>query len=173
MMTNCEGQGVGSNLATSDVIIPITGYGKKEGPPVLPLPTTESRRRTMSLFRTKRFSVVLAGLMAFALAIGLQSAFAQDVAHIFSGVVKSVDKGTKTFVVKGADGTEQTIKWTDSTAVKGAKDTGKGVEKGSVDTYLGAKKGSQVTVEYTEKAGEKTATGVKDASKATAKAVTQ
>lgn len=127
----------------------------------------------MSLFRTKRFSVVLAGLMAFALAIGSQSAFAQDVAHIFSGVVKSVDKGTKTFVVKSTDGTEQTIKWTDSTVVKGAKDTGKGVEKGSVDTYLGAKKGSQVTVEYTEKAGEKTATGVKDAGKATAKAVTQ
>jgi hypothetical protein len=127
----------------------------------------------MSLIRSKRLSVLLAGLMALALAIGLQSAFAEDVAHLMSGVVKSVDKGTKTFVVKTADGTEHTIKWTDATAVKGAKDTGKGVEKGSVDTYLGAKKGTQVTVEYTEKAGDKTATGVKDASKATAKAVTQ
>jgi VCBS repeat-containing protein len=120
----------------------------------------------MSLFRTKRFSVVLATLVAFALAIGSQRSFAEDVAHAVSGVVKSVDKGTKTFVVKTADGTEHTIKWTDSTVVKGAKDTGKGVEKGSVDTYLGAKKGSQVTVDYTEKAGEKTATGVKDATKA-------
>jgi hypothetical protein len=117
--------------------------------------------------------MLLAGLMAFALAIGLQSSFAEDVAHLVSGVVKSVDKGTKTFVVKSADGTEHTIKWTDSTVVKGTKDTGKGIEKGSVDTYLGAKKGTQVTVEYTEKAGEKTATGVKDASKDTAKAVSQ
>ena len=124
----------------------------------------------MSLFRSKRF---LAGIMAFAFTIGLQSSFAQDVAHIMKGVVKSVDKGTKTFVVKAADGTEQTVKWTDSTTVKGTKDAGKAVEKGSVDTYLGAKKGTQVTVDYTEKAGEKTATGVKDASKATAKAVTQ
>jgi VCBS repeat-containing protein len=120
----------------------------------------------MSFVRSKRFNMLLAGLVAFALAIGLQSSFAEDVAHLVSGVVKSVDKGTKTFVVKSADGTEHTIKWTDSTVVKGTKDTGKGIEKGSVDTYLGAKKGTQVTVEYTEKAGEKTATGVKDASKA-------
>jgi hypothetical protein len=127
----------------------------------------------MSLFRTKRFSLLMAALVAFVFAIGSQSSFAEDVAHALSGVVKSVDKDSKTFVVKASDGTEHTIKWTDSTVVKGAKDTGKGVEKGSVDTYLGAKKGSKVTVEYTEKAGEKTATGVKDASKATAKAVTQ
>jgi len=125
----------------------------------------------MSPIRSKPFSVVLAAITAFALALGFQSAFAQDVAHVVSGVVKSVDKGTKTFVVKTADGTEHTMKWTDQTVVKGAKDTGKGVEKGSVDTYLGAKKGGQVTVDYTEKAGEKTATGVKDAGKATAKAV--
>jgi VCBS repeat-containing protein len=127
----------------------------------------------MSLFRSKRFKLLFAALMVFALAIGSQSSFAEDVAHMVSGVVKSVDKGTKTFVVKSADGTEHTIKWTDSTVVKGTKDTGKGIEKGSVDTYLGAKKGSQVTVDYTEKAGEKTATGVKDAGKDTAKAVSQ
>ena len=54
-----------------------------------------------------------------------------------------------------ADGTEHTIKYTDQTAVKGAKETGKGVEKGSVDTYLGAKVGTKVTVNYTEKTGEK------------------
>lgn len=125
----------------------------------------------MSPIRSKRFSVLLAALVTFVLTVGFQSAFAQDVAHVFSGVVKSVDKGTKTFVVKTADGTEHSVKWTDKTVVKGTKDAGKGVEKGSVDTYLGAKKGSEVTVDYTEKAGEKTATGVKDAGKATAKAV--
>lgn len=120
----------------------------------------------MSPIRSKRFSVVLAALVAFVVTLGFQSAFAQDLGHVVSGVVKSVDKGTKTFVVKTADGTEHTMKWTDKTVVKGTKDTGKGVEKGSVDTYLGAKKGGQVTVDYTEKAGEKTATGVKDAGKA-------
>jgi hypothetical protein len=109
--------------------------------------------------------------MTLVLAFGFQSSFAEDVAHMVKGVVKSVDKDSKTFVVKTADGTEHTIKWTDQTVVKGSKDTGKGVEKGSVDSYMGVKKGSEVTVNYTEKAGEKTATGIKDAGKATAKAV--
>src|SRR5579863_952769 len=127
---------------------------------------------------SKRFKLVFVGLIAFAVTIGLQSAMAEDVAHAVSGVVKSVDKETKTFVVKADDGTEHTIKWTSDTTVKAAKDTGKGVaagsedaakgtEKASVDTYLGAKQGTRVTVKYTEKAGEKTAIGIKDASKAT------
>jgi hypothetical protein len=136
-----------------------------------PLPHILQKGIPMSPIRSKRFRVLLAALVAFVLAIGSHRAFADEVTHAVSGVVKSVDKGTKTFVVKTADGTEHTMKWTDKTVVKGAKDTGKGVEKGSVDTYLGAKKGGQVTVDYTEKAGEKTATGVKDAGKATAKAV--
>ena len=125
------------------------------------------------MIRSKKLSALLAGLMALVMTIGIHSAVAEDVAHAVSGVVKSVDKGTKTFVVKTADGTEHTIKWTDSTVVKGGKDTGKGVETGSVDSYMGAKKGTKVTVDYTEKAGEKPAVGVKDASKATAKAVAQ
>lgn len=85
---------------------------------------------------------------------------AQDVVHIVKGVVKSVDKDSKTIVVKAADGTEHTIKWTDKTAVAGGKDVGDAVVEGS-----------KVSVKYTEKAGEKTAVGVKDAGKATAKAV--
>jgi hypothetical protein len=39
-------------------------------------------------------------------------------------------------VVKTADGTEHTIKYTDQTVVAVAKDTGKSVEKASEDTYL-------------------------------------
>ena len=96
----------------------------------------------MSLFRTKRFSVFLAALVAFAFAIGSQSSFAQDVAHALSGVVKSVDKGTKTFVVKTADGTEQVFHMADHAAVE----TGKGAEKSA-----------KVTVYYTEDAGKKVA----------------
>ena len=118
------------------------------------------------LFRSKRFKGLLSGLFAVLMAIAWQGASAQDVDHAVSGMVKSIDKGSKTVVVKAADGTEHTIKYTDQTAVKGAKETGKGIEKGSVDTYLGAKVGTKVTVNYTEKAGEKTAVGVKDAGKA-------
>ena len=93
--------------------------------------------------------------------------------HAVSGIVKSVDKGSKTVVVKTADGTEQTIKWTDKTTVKGVDATGKAVAAGSVDTYDGLKEGAKVSVKYTEKGGEKTAVAIKDASKATAKAVAQ
>ena len=122
--------------------------------------------------RSKRLRGWLAGFFVLAIAVAWQGATAQDVVHAVSGIVKHVDKDTKTVVIKASDGTEHTIKYTDQTVVKGAKDTGKGVEKGSVDTYLDAKVGSRVTVKYTEKAGEKTAVGIKDASKATAKAVT-
>jgi hypothetical protein len=122
--------------------------------------------------QSKRLAL-LTGLFVLAAGIAWQGAVAEDLVHAVSGVVKSVDKGTKTVVVKTADGTEHTIKYTDKTTVDVGKDTGKGVEKGSVDTYLDAKKGTKVTVKYTEKGGEKTAVGIKDASKATAKAVSQ
>jgi hypothetical protein len=85
------------------------------------------------------------------------------VVHALTGVVKDVDKGTKTVVIKAADGTEHAFKYTEKTTVTGAKDTGKGVDAASRDTYLTAKKGAKVTVEYTEKGAEKTATGIKDA----------
>jgi hypothetical protein len=125
------------------------------------------------MIHSKRFNVLLAGLFVLAAAIAWQSAAAEDVVHAVSGVVKSVDKTSKTMVVKTADGTEHTIKWTDKTTVKGVDATGKGVAAGSLDTYDGLKEGAKVSVKYTEKGGEKTAVAVKDASKATAKAVTQ
>jgi hypothetical protein len=106
---------------------------------------------------------LFAVLFVLAAAIAWQGAIAQGLVHDISGVVKKIDKGTKTVVVKAADGTEHTIKYTDKTAVEGTKDAGKGVAKGSAETYLGAKKGAKVTVHYTEEGGEKTAVGVKDA----------
>lgn len=123
--------------------------------------------------RSKWLKAFFVALVTLTLTVGLSNAVAEDVVHIVSGVVKSVDKDTKTVVVKTADGTEHTIKYTDATVVKGSKDVAKGTEKASVDTYMAAKKGAKVTVDYTEKGGEKTAVGIKDASKATAKAVAQ
>jgi len=125
------------------------------------------------MLHSKRFNVLLAGLFVLAAAVAWQNAVAEDVVHAVSGVVKSVDKTSKTMVVKTADGTEHTIKWTDKTTVKGVDATGKGVATGSLDTYDGLKEGAKVSVKYTEKGSEKTAIAVKDASKATAKAVTQ
>jgi hypothetical protein len=133
---------------------------------------TTQRRFTMS-FHSKRGSTILAALFVLVAGIAWQSAIGDEFTHVVSGVVKSVDKGAKTVVVKTADGTEHTIKYTDDTVVKGAKDAGKGTEKGGADTYLAGKEGTKVTVKYTEKGGEKTAVGIKDAGKATAKAVSQ
>jgi len=111
---------------------------------------------------TRKLCSLLAALLLFATA-ALTGAIAQDLVHSISGVVKSVDKGTKTVVVKTADGTEHTFKYTEKTTVDGAKDTGKGIDTASKDTALATKKGAKVTVEYTGKGAEKTATGVKDA----------
>lgn len=105
--------------------------------------------------------LVLAGLLVFA--VGLtQFAVAQDVAHFVSGVVKHVDKDTRTMVVKTADGTEQTVKYTDKTTWKGTKAAGEGIAEGS-----------KVSVKYTEKGGEKTADAVKVAGEKTGKALSQ
>lgn len=117
--------------------------------------------------------LMLTALFVLAAIGAWQSVIAKDIVHAVSGIVKSVDKDTKTMVVKASDGTEHTIKWTDKTTVKGTKDAGKGIEGGTMDTYDGLKEGSKVSVKYTEKAGEKTAVAVKDASKATAKTVTK
>jgi hypothetical protein len=99
--------------------------------------------------------VILACLIAFVTMAAWQNGLAQDdMAHMVSGVVKHIDHGTKTMVVKTADGTENTIKYTGKTSWEGTKDAG-----------MGIKEGSQVSVKYTEKGGEKTATGVKDLGK--------
>jgi hypothetical protein len=109
------------------------------------------------MLQTKLRVGMLAALVAV-VPMGLsQAAVADDVTHWMKGVVKSVDKGTKTMVVKTSDGVDQTVKWTGKTATTTGKDVGDGV-----------KEGAKVSVKYTEKAGEKTAVAVKDASKATA-----
>lgn len=121
----------------------------------------------------KRLNVMIAAWFVLVATVAWQAAVAEDVVHAVSGIVKSVDKTTKTVVVKTSDGTEHTIKWTDKTTVKGADATGKAVAAGSVDSYDGLKEGAKVSVKYTEKGGEKTAVAIKDASKATTKAIAQ
>ncbi len=107
------------------------------------------------MLQSKRFNVLAVSLFALVAIVAWQAAVAEDVVHAVSGIVKSVDKGSKTVVVKTADGTEQTIKWTDKTTVKGVDASGKAVAAASVDTYDGLKEGAKVSVKYTEKGGRK------------------
>ena len=100
---------------------------------------------------TKQFSVLLTALFILVAVVAWQASVAEDVVHAVSGIVKSVDKGTKTMVIKTSDGTEQTIKWTDKTTVKGVDASGKAVAAGSVDTYDGMKAGAKISVKYTGK----------------------
>jgi hypothetical protein len=128
----------------------------------LTLQVEPNRRNGMSL-RFKVRGALFAAFLAIT-SIFVWNAVAQDdVVHIMSGVIKHVDKGAKTVVIKTADGTEQTVKYTDKTVVEGTKDVGKGIDKGSTDTYLAGKKGAKVTVKYVGKGADKTAVGVKDA----------
>jgi len=70
----------------------------------------------------------------------------KDGMKVTKGTITKVDKGTKTVVLKSADGTEKTFEYTDNAA----KDMGKAVGAGS-------EKGAKVTVYYTEEAGKKIA----------------
>jgi hypothetical protein len=125
-----------------------------------------AQRRTSMMLVSKWRDVLVTLMFLAAITIVLQGqAVAEDPLHHVTGVVKDVDKNTKTMVVKAADGTEHTFKYSEKTSVEGAKDVGKETEKGSKDTAVETKKGAKVTVDYTEKAGEKTAVGVKDAVK--------
>jgi hypothetical protein len=122
-----------------------------------------AQRRTSMMLVSKWRDVLLTLMFLAAITIVLQgAALAEDPLHHVTGVVKDVDKDTKTMVVKAADGTEHTFKYSEKTTVKGAKDVGKETEKGSTDAAVEAKKGAKVSIDYTEKAGEKTAVGVKD-----------
>ncbi|MGD0989689.1 MAG: hypothetical protein ABR874_17900 [Candidatus Sulfotelmatobacter sp.] len=111
----------------------------------------------MSISMAKRIALIC--LSTFLAVAALQAvAVGEDAVHLVSGFVKHVDHDAKTIVVKTADGTEHTIKWSGDTAWEGTKDSAKGL-----------KEGSKVSVKYTEKAGEKTAVGVKDIGKEVAK----
>ncbi len=65
---------------------------------------------------------------------------AEDVSTAVVATVKAVDKGTKTVVVKTAEGTEHTFHFAGKTVVHGADATA----KGSKDAFEGMKEGDEV-----------------------------
>jgi hypothetical protein len=83
----------------------------------------------------------IALVSALALSTSLSLA-AQDVVHAVDGTVEKVDSGTKTVVVKTADGTEHTFHYVGDVTVDGSKDAEKGTVKGVTE-------GSKVAVHYT------------------------
>jgi hypothetical protein len=78
---------------------------------------------------------------------------ADDVVTAVEGTVKKVDSGTKTVVVKTADGTEHTVHFVGKTSVHGWDAS----KAGAKDGMHGVDEGSHVVVHYTVKGTEKTA----------------
>jgi hypothetical protein len=85
-------------------------------------------------------------LLGFCLALAASIYGAQDAVGVVHGTVTKVDQGTKTVVVKTADGTEHTVKVTGQTTYKGSK-----------EGFDGLKEGSEVVVHETGKGTEETA----------------
>jgi len=95
-------------------------------------------------------------LLCFAFSMLVSTAFAfpaQDVASAVEGMVKTIDSHSQTIIVKTDNGVEQTFRFTDRTAVLGARETA----KGSLETLNGLKEGSEVAVHYTDRGTVKAA----------------
>jgi hypothetical protein len=76
-----------------------------------------------------RSLTLLVGLSALLATLTFQGVLASDIFKDIKGVVKSVDKGTKTMVVKTADGTEHTIKWAGEKTAVAVRDASKASAK--------------------------------------------
>jgi Cu/Ag efflux protein CusF len=70
---------------------------------------------------------------------------AQDLVNIILGTIKKVDSNTKKIVVETADGTEHTIKVTDTATVKGTKDGFNGLREGTLIVARTTGKGTDET----------------------------
>ena len=92
-------------------------------------------------------TIALVSALALSTSLGLA---ADAVVHAVDGTVEKVDTGTKTVVVKSADGTEHTFHYLDDVTVHGSKDAAKG-------TVNGVKEGSKVAVHYTADGSKETA----------------
>lgn len=102
-----------------------------------------------SLFRTgSQMVLALAALCCIAVAHGDQAS-----TNVITGTIEKVDSGTKTIGVKTADGTVETVKFTEETTVHGLKDAAKGGD-------LAGKEGGHVIVYTVGEGADKTAHSV-------------
>ncbi len=93
------------------------------------------------------------GLVLLAACFFTAVALAQNPTHLVTGTVEKVDAGAKTIAVKTADGTVETVKFTEKTTVSGLKDGAKGAD-------LVGKEGGHVIVHATGESADKTAHSV-------------
>jgi hypothetical protein len=92
-------------------------------------------------------------LVLAAMCFAVTSTAAQTDTNVITGTVHKVDSGAKTIAVKTADGTVETVKFTDKTTVHGLKDAAKGAD-------LAGKEGGHVIVHTVGKGADKTAHSV-------------
>src|SRR5258705_6679887 len=85
--------------------------------------------------------------------LAIASSHAQNPTHVVTGTIEKVDAGAKTIAVKTADGTVETVKFTDKTTVHGLKDAAKGAD-------LAGKEGGHVIVHATGEGAATTAHSV-------------
>lgn len=105
---------------------------------------------SISLFKKVGFRAVLV-LVAMCCAAVSQTARAST--NVITGTIEKVDSGAKTIAVKTADGTVETVKFTEKTTVHGLKDAAKGAD-------LAGKEGSHVIVHTVGEGADKTAHSV-------------
>jgi hypothetical protein len=98
-------------------------------------------------------TVLRAVFVLLAACFAVTMARAQDATHVVVGTVEKVDSGAKTIAVKTADGTVETVKFTEKTTVHGLKGAAKGAD-------LAGKEGGHVIVHTTGEGAEKTAHSV-------------
>lgn len=101
-----------------------------------------------ALFRLRFPALALLALCCMAASLR-----AQGSTNVVTGTIEKVDSGAKTIAVKTADGTVETVKFTDKTTVHGLKDAGKGAD-------LAGKEGGHVIVHTVGEGSEKTAHSV-------------
>jgi len=92
---------------------------------------------------------------------------AQNPAYVFTGTVEKVDAAAKTIAVKTADGTVETVKFTEDTTVHGLADAAKaadlvGKEGGHVVVHA-TREGAVTTAHSVDWFGEKTMYAAEDA----------
>lgn len=104
-----------------------------------------------ALFRLRFQALALLALLALCcIAVSLS---AQGSTNVITGTIEKVDSAAKTVAVKTADGTVETVKFTDRTTVHGLKDAAKGAD-------LAGKEGGHVIVHTVGEGSEKTAHSV-------------
>src|SRR6267142_5508939 len=103
---------------------------------------------SLSLIKLRFQALVLVAVCCVAASYGSQGS-----TNVITGTIEKVDSGAKTIAVKTADGTVETVKFTDKTTVHGLKDAAKGAD-------LAGKEGGHVIVHATGEGAEKTAHSV-------------